>query len=339
MVAISRAAAQLLSSKGRAHVDALDTPAVLVDLTLAERNIERLMQQFRGGPVSVRPHLKTVKSSRFAELFLAAGASGVCVAKLSEAEVMAAAGIEDILITTELAGAPKLVRAVELLAAHPKVTLVVDSAAGADALSAVLSAAGLTVMVLLDLDVGQRRCGVPPEAAPALAAHIARLPALRLVGVQGYEGHLQHVLDAGERNRLCREAMARLTGAAAALRADGHDIRRVTTGGTGTPAPSWMAPRRLADRGAWEGAVRDSREPMTISRAQGRGGSDEMARQEVPAALPSISVDARELFKALGLCAHPRGPREKRQRSTPLLEWAAVRPPGLQSTKPSGRSQ
>jgi D-serine deaminase-like pyridoxal phosphate-dependent protein len=122
----------------------------------------------------------------------------------------------------------------ELCAAHPKVTLVVDSAAGVDALAATLRAAELTAMVLLDLDVGQRRCGVLPGEAPALAAYIARSPALRLVGVQGYEGHLQHVLDAGERERLCHEAMARLTGTAAVLRAAGHDILRVTTGGTGT---------------------------------------------------------------------------------------------------------
>jgi D-serine deaminase-like pyridoxal phosphate-dependent protein len=217
------------------HTSALDTPAVLVDLTLAERNIECLLQHFRGGGVTVRPHLKTVKSSRFARLLLGAGAVGVCVAKLSEAEVMAAAGIDDILITTELAGAPKLARAAALLAAHPTIRLVVDSAAGADALDAALAAAGSKADVLLDLDVGQRRCGVlPGDPALALAAHIAGCARLRLVGVQGYEGHLQHVLDPKERARACREAMARLTGAADSLRAAGHAIRTVSTGGTGT---------------------------------------------------------------------------------------------------------
>jgi D-serine deaminase-like pyridoxal phosphate-dependent protein len=216
-------------------LDSLDTPAVLVDLGIAESNIERLMQQFRGGSVAVRPHLKTVKSARFAELFARAGASGVCVAKLSEAEVMAAAGIEDILITTELAGAPKLEHAATLLAAHPRIKLVLDSDRGAEALATALAARGLTAEVLLDLDVGQRRCGVlPGQPALALAASIARWPALRLVGVQGYEGHLQHVLDENERQRLCRQAMAWLAGTADALRGEGHAIVIVTAGGTGT---------------------------------------------------------------------------------------------------------
>ena len=85
-------------------IDLIDTPALLVDLAAADRNIERMLRHFRGGDVSVRPHLKTVKSPAFARRLLDAGARGVCVAKLSEAEVMAAAGIEDILITTELAG-------------------------------------------------------------------------------------------------------------------------------------------------------------------------------------------------------------------------------------------
>lgn len=216
-------------------LDAVDTPALLVDLTLAEGNIERMLGAFRGGAVGVRPHLKTVKSPRFARLLLDAGAVGVCVAKLSEAEVMAAAGIEDILITTELAGAPKLRRLVELLRRDADITLVIDSSAGADALHGALQAANLTASVLIDLDVGQQRCGVLPGApALELARHVARLPSLELVGVQGYEGHLQHVPAATERERLCREAMARLTDTADALRADGHGIRIVTTGGTGT---------------------------------------------------------------------------------------------------------
>ncbi|HWO12059.1 MAG TPA: alanine racemase, partial [Polyangiaceae bacterium] len=216
-------------------LDAFDTPAMLVDVDAMERNIQRFMAHFRDGPVTVRPHLKTVKSPELARRLLAAGARGVCVAKLAEAEVMAAAGIKDILITTELAGAPKLSRLVALLAAHPEIQLVVDGVDGADALQQALSAAGLVARVLLDLDVGQGRCGVLPGApALALARHIAALPALRLCGVQGYEGHLQQLPDPAARERLCREAMARLVDAATALRADGHAIASVTTGGTGT---------------------------------------------------------------------------------------------------------
>jgi D-serine deaminase-like pyridoxal phosphate-dependent protein len=218
------------------ELDGIDTPAMLVDLPAADRNIERMLGRFRGTPVRVRPHLKTVKSPEFARRMLDAGAAGVCVAKLGEAEVMAAAGIDDILITTELVGAPKLERLVRLIRQHPRVRLVVDSVAGAEALQQALGAAGLGLEVLLDLDVGQRRCGVlPGEPALALAARIARLPALRLVGVQGYEGHLQQ-LESAEREPRCRDALAQLAECAAALRAAGHAIQVVTTAGTGTAA-------------------------------------------------------------------------------------------------------
>ncbi|HKO91701.1 MAG TPA: alanine racemase [Polyangiaceae bacterium] len=123
----------------------LDTPAMLVDLELAQTNVARLMAALSGTSVSVRPHLKTVKSPEFARLLLAAGARGVCVAKLSEAEVMAGAGIEDILITTELGTGPKLERLVALVREHPAVKLVLDSVAGADALEAALRTAGLSL--------------------------------------------------------------------------------------------------------------------------------------------------------------------------------------------------
>jgi D-serine deaminase-like pyridoxal phosphate-dependent protein len=218
------------------ELDRLDTPAMLVDLPAVDRNIERMLGRFRGTPVRVRPHLKTVKSPELARRMLDAGAAGVCVAKLGEAEVMAAAGIDDILITTELAGAPKLERLVRLLRQHPRVRLVVDSVEGAEALQQALGSAGLGAEVLLDLDVGQRRCGVLPGApALALAARVAALPALRLVGVQGYEGHLQQ-LESAEREARCREALALLGECADALRAAGHAIRVVTTAGTGTAA-------------------------------------------------------------------------------------------------------
>jgi D-serine deaminase-like pyridoxal phosphate-dependent protein len=98
---------------------ALDTPAMIVDVQLMEENIARLMARFRGTPVSVRPHLKTAKSPKLAHRLFAAGAIGGCVAKVSEAEVMAQAGIEDLLITSEIVGSPKVRRLVNLLRQHP----------------------------------------------------------------------------------------------------------------------------------------------------------------------------------------------------------------------------
>jgi D-serine deaminase-like pyridoxal phosphate-dependent protein len=213
----------------------LDTPSMLVDLPAMERNIARFMQRFRGGAVSVRPHAKTVKSPVLARLLLDAGARGVCVAKLSEAEVMAEGGIDDILITTEIVGEQKLERLVRLLAVHPKIKLVIDDAGAASALDAALCQARLTAQVLIDVDVGQRRTGVLPGApALALARHCAGLQSLRLVGLQGYEGHLQQLADASEREARCRAALSLLVDTAKALRDAGFAIDVVTTGGTGT---------------------------------------------------------------------------------------------------------
>jgi D-serine deaminase-like pyridoxal phosphate-dependent protein len=216
-------------------LSSLDTPAMLVDVAAMEQNIAQLMTQLRAHGVRVRPHLKTVKSPELARLLMAAGAQGGCVAKLSEAEVLAGAGIEDLLITTELYGETKLRRLVALLERHPQIKLVVDSAAGASAVHQALSAAARPVDVLIDLDVGQHRCGVPPGApALALAQHVATLSQLRLIGVQGYEGHLQQVPDRSERERRCHEAMRELTDTAERLKAAGYRIEVVTTGGTGT---------------------------------------------------------------------------------------------------------
>lgn len=208
---------------------------MLVDVAAMERNIERLLGRFRGTQVNVRPHAKTIKSPLLARKLLLGGARGVCVAKLGEAEVMVEGGIEDVLITTEIVGEQKLERLVRLLAAHPEVKLVIDDARAANALDAALGRAGLAARVLVDVDVGQRRTGVlPGEPALALARHIAGLPSLRLVGIQGYEGHLQQVLDAGAREAQCRAALTLLTDTAALLRHAGFGIDIVTTGGTGT---------------------------------------------------------------------------------------------------------
>jgi D-serine deaminase-like pyridoxal phosphate-dependent protein len=183
--------------------------------------------------VSVRPHLKTAKSPAVARRLLEAGARGVCVAKLGEAEVMIGAGIDDVLITTELVGPIKAARLAELRRRHPyaRVRVVADSIDGARAIDAALAT---PIEVLVDVNVGQDRCGVAPEDAAELADAIAGLERMHVVGVQGYEGNLQHVRDADERRALCDAAMERLGDAAEALRERGHAVEVVTTGGTGT---------------------------------------------------------------------------------------------------------
>jgi D-serine deaminase-like pyridoxal phosphate-dependent protein len=220
-----------LPSMHAVRIDELDTPCLTVDLDVFESNLRLCMDRLVG--VRVRPHLKTAKSPEVARLLLSAGAVGVCVAKLSEAEVMLAAGIDDVLITTELAGPVKARRLAQLISRWPdaRVCVVVDSWEGASAIDAVLPR---VLETLIEVNVGQDRCGVAPEDALALADQMRELDRLRLVGLQGYEGNLQHVRDPGERQRLCDGSMQRLAMAVKDLRAAGHTLDVVTTGGTGT---------------------------------------------------------------------------------------------------------
>jgi len=217
-------------------LESLDTPSMIVDLDIMEENIRKLMGMLQPLGVNIRPHLKTTKSPILAKKLVEAGAKGGCVAKLSEAEVMAAEGFDDLLITCEIVGPVKVRRLVELFRYHPKIQTVIDSEAGATAINEALAASGIEqpIQVLIDLDVGLHRTGTTPELALPLAKHISTLSHLKLIGVQGYEGHLQHVHGHDTREKECRASMAILVQTANMLRENGFDIQVVTTGGTGT---------------------------------------------------------------------------------------------------------
>jgi D-serine deaminase-like pyridoxal phosphate-dependent protein len=217
-------------------VDEIDTPALVLDISTAERNVRRMADRFAGGPVRLRPHIKTHKTPLLAHKQMAAGAIGVTCAKLGEAEVMLRAGIPEILLATEVVGPAKVARLVALNR-HAIVITVVDDADAARAISDAARSAGLRIPALLDIDVGQGRTGVlPGEPALLLARQVAEMPGLSLVGLQGYEGHLQHVTSAVERERQCRAALKNLTDTADLLRDAGFTIDIVSTGGTGTSA-------------------------------------------------------------------------------------------------------
>ena len=183
----------------------------------------------------LRPHGKTHKSPLIARMQLDRGAVGLCCAKLGEAEVMADAGVGPLLITTEIAGQPKVARLVALRR-RAVVLAAVDDMDTARALSDAMRAAGLVLDVLVDVNVGQERTGVTPADAGELAACVASLPGLRLRGIQAYEGHLQHIYAEADRRAKWRECADRMLTAHESVTKRGLQVEILSTAGTGTCA-------------------------------------------------------------------------------------------------------
>ena len=148
--------------------DEIPTPALLLDLDRFERNLQRMAEHARRAGKGLRPHAKTHRCPEIARRQVAAGAFGVACAKLGEAEVMAAAGIRGLLITTAVVPLPKIERLIALLRQAPDTMVVVDNAENLAAVARAASTADVVVNVVVDVDVGTRRTGIAP-GAPALA--------------------------------------------------------------------------------------------------------------------------------------------------------------------------
>jgi D-serine deaminase-like pyridoxal phosphate-dependent protein len=168
----------------------LTTPAVIVDLDTVERNLSRMAGKLRQYGIAHRPHIKTHKSVTLARQQLAAGAQGITVAKLAEAEVFAAAGIDDILIAFPIIGEEKWKRFADLHRAI-RIMTVVDSLEGAQGLSAVGTQSGKPVKVLIELDGGLHRGGRQPgEDIVAFACEIRQMPGIEIAGIMSYFGQI-----------------------------------------------------------------------------------------------------------------------------------------------------
>jgi D-serine deaminase-like pyridoxal phosphate-dependent protein len=212
------------------------TPALVVDADVLDANLERGRRDFTRSGVHYRPHAKAHKSARIARKQIEHGAVGICCAKLGEAEALAAEGISDILITTPVIGGPKIRRLVELQRVA-RVAVVVDDIENANQIASFSSSSGVEVDLLVELDVGQNRCGVrSPDAALQLARMIVGSAGVRFRGLQGYQGKSQLVPRFGER-------YAQATATAEALRATLDRLSQaeivpeiLTGGGTGTSA-------------------------------------------------------------------------------------------------------
>lgn len=211
----------------------LDTPALLVDLDLMESNIAHMASFLREAGVNWRPHTKGIKTPDIVLKLLEAGAIGVTCAKVSEAEVMAAAGIRDILIANQVVGPRKIARLMALCR-HADPVVAVDSVENANELDEAAQREGVRLRVLIEVNVGLNRCGVEPgQPVVDLAGYIAGLPGLRLVGVMTWEGHIP-MIPSEQKPAAVERSLSQLVASADMCRAAGIPLEIVSCGGTMT---------------------------------------------------------------------------------------------------------
>lgn len=213
----------------------LSTPALLVDLDVLERNIARMAEHCRKAGLALRPHAKTHKSAVIARAQIAAGAVGICCAKVGEAEALAAGGVTDILITSPVVTPRAIQRLAALNLSSPGLMVVVDHIQSATLLSEAAGASGKAMTVLVDVDPGMGRTGVAPgQAAVALGQAVDALPYLTLAGLQCYDGDVQHLYGRARRQQRSRLVMALLAQTCAAFSQAGLATTIVSGGGTGS---------------------------------------------------------------------------------------------------------
>jgi len=215
-------------------LEAVDTPALLLDLDAFERNVARLAQAVAGTPVRLRPHSKSHKCPVIALRQMASGAVGVCCQKVSEAEAMVFGGVPDVLVSNQIVGAPKISRLVSL-ARLARVSVCVDDPENVSVLNQAAVAFGVRLPVLVEIDVGMNRCGVEPgEPALTLAKQVAASSGLRFGGLQAYHGAAQHIRDYTRRKEAIDAAGERTRRTVDLLHRHGLSCEVVSGAGTGT---------------------------------------------------------------------------------------------------------
>ncbi len=216
--------------------EGIATPALVLERAGLERNLARMCDHARTHDIGLRPHAKTHKCPVIAHRQLELGAVGICVAKVSEAEIMRAAGIERILITSPVVTPDKVSRAVSLMARSEEIMLVVDSDLGVQRLNEAALARGIRARVLIDVDPDMGRTGVPrrAEVLTRFARMVDAAEGLELCGLQHYCGQVMHIEGHAARAAASREHWQACLELHALIQADGIELPTVSGGGTGT---------------------------------------------------------------------------------------------------------
>ncbi|MCX6136904.1 MAG: DSD1 family PLP-dependent enzyme [Ignavibacteriales bacterium] len=216
------------------RIQDVDTPSLIIELDSFENNIQLMSFSLDGKNVHIRPHAKSHKCPEIAHRQIAAGAVGICCQKVSEAEAMINGGIADVLVSNEVVGKVKLER-LAALAKRATVAVCTDNLENVKDLGAVAHRYGVILSVLVEVDVGGKRCGVEPGAsALALAKEIIAQPNLRFGGLQGYHGSAQHIRSVAERRLAIDSAAEEIRKTLGPLEVAGIPCPRVTGAGTGS---------------------------------------------------------------------------------------------------------
>lgn len=215
-------------------VELPETPSLVVDGGIMRGNIARMQEGVSACGCALRPHIKTHKIPYFTNLQLQAGAQGITCAKVSEAEVMANGGAQDIFIAYPMVGAFRIKRALELQKRIRRLILAVDSLEGAQALNDAAQGQGLTCEVRLEVDTGAARTGALRDRCAALGAEVAKLGNLRLTGIYTFKSLVLEGAPTQDAEAAAREEVQMMDETAKALRAVGLDIKDVSVGSTPT---------------------------------------------------------------------------------------------------------
>lgn len=212
----------------------LDTPVLLFDLDVVERNLTEMAELARSAGVKLRPHTKTHKCPEIARMQVDAGASGITVAKLGEAEVMADAGLTDILLAYPIWGEEKL-RRLRALMERASVRVSLDSVEVAEGIGRIGRDSGRDVPVLVEVDTGHHRLGRPPgEPTVQLVAEIARAPGVEVIGLLTHAGHSYGSRSPEELRATAEHEGAALVETAELCAREGLEIREISIGSTPT---------------------------------------------------------------------------------------------------------